>query len=377
MTIKIICDRNQPQVEDAFGRLGEVVTLPFSQITREALRGADALICRSTVKVNAALLEGTPVKFVGTCTIGTDHVDEAYLRARGIGFAAAPGCNANSVSEYILAAILNFSVARDWPLRGKTVGIVGVGNVGKLLAPKAEALGLRVLLNDPPRAEAEGSAGFTPLPQLLDESDIVTLHVPLEKGGAHPTFEMADAAFFARMKPGALFLNAARGKAVREEALLAALQAGKIGGAVLDVFYNEPTIPPELHDALFLATPHIAGHSFDGKVVGTQMIFDAMCRHFGVAQSWDYHPGMPEPEVDIIEMEPSGYNEADLLRLVEPCYNILRDDRTLRADPGCFAHYRQEYPLRLEFSHTQVVTTDPKWCQIASRLGFVCRDSLE
>ncbi len=374
MSLKIICDRNQPLAEEAFGLLGEVQTLPFSGIDRAALRHADALICRSTVKVNQALLEGTPVRFVGTCTIGTDHVDQTYLQTRGIGFAAAPGCNANSVSEYILAAVLNFSVAKNWPLTGKTLGIVGVGNVGKLLAPKARALGLRVLLNDPPRAEVEGEAGFTPLPELLRESDIVTLHVPLEKGGRHPTFELADETFFAGMKPGAFFLNAARGKAMCEAALLAALQSGRLAGAVLDVFYNEPHIPQPLHDALFLATPHIAGHSFDGKVVGTQMIFDAACRQFGLHRTWDYRPGMPEPETDVIELERSGSLEEDLLRLVEPCYNILRDDRTLRADPGCFAQYRQEYPLRLEFSHTQVSARDPEIRRIASGLGFACQE---
>lgn len=372
--LRIVCDRNQPFSAEAFGLLGEVVTLPFSEITRVTLEEADLLVCRSTVGVDEKLLSGTPVKFVGTCTIGTDHVDQDYLRKNGIGFAAAPGCNANSVSEYFVAALLEFAAARDWPLTGKTVGVVGVGNVGKRVADKARALGLRVLLNDPPRAAAEGGADFIPLPELLAQSDIVSLHVPLARDGAYPTFQMAGEAFFAGLKPGAFFLNASRGKVVCEEALLRALRAGKLAGAVLDVFFREPSIPPELHELLFAATPHIAGHSFDGKAVGTQMIFDAACAHFGCAHHWDYRVLMPEPEIDVIELEPDGDTVQELLAMIRPCYDILRDDRMLREDPGCFARYRQAYPQRLEFWHTRIRTADAQLRRVASALGFSCGD---
>lgn len=368
--MKIIADSNQPFAAEAFGLLGEVVLLPAKAITREVLRGADALVCRSTIKVNEELLRGTPVKFVGTCTIGVDHVDEKYLSTAGIAFAAAPGCNARSVSEYFTAAVLRYCVQNGLNLAGKTVGVIGVGNVGRLVAEKVRALGMRVLLNDPPREEAEGSAGFTPLPELLAASDIVTLHVPLEKGGEHPTFGMADAEFFARLRPGALFINAARGKVVVEDALLAALESGRLGGAVLDVFPQEPQISPRLHERLFIATPHIAGHSHDGKVVGTQMIFDAANRFFAANRAWDYRGFMPKPQnPELVALE-TGSLEERLETLVRASYDIMADDAVLRRAPQDFHDYRQNYPLRLEFAHYRVRAEGDELAQTAQALGF-------
>lgn len=368
----VVADSNQPFAGEAFSRFGQVTLLPAKQITRAALADADLLICRSTVKVNADLLAGTPIKFVGTCTIGVDHVDETDLKARGIGFAAAPGCNANSVGEYVVALLLRWALAQGAALSGKTIGIVGVGNVGRRLEEKARALGLRVLRCDPPRAEA-GEPGFSPLEDLLAQSDFLTLHVPLEKTGAHPTFELADARFFAQMKRGAFFINASRGKVMREDALLSALESGQLGGAALDVYYNEPNIPPALHARLFSATPHIAGHSFDGKVAGTEMILAAAARFFGLSGAdaeWSALPLMPAAPIPLIERAATGSMEADLDALVRPCYDILADDARLRAAPSTFYDLRQHYPLRLEFRHTTIRTNSSALRSVAAALGF-------
>ncbi len=369
-TMQITVDSSQPLAEEAFSLLGNVTLLPKDEITNDALKNTDVLICRSTIKVDEALLAGTPVKFVGCPIIGTDHVDFAYLEANNIGFAAAPGCNANSVSEYFCAAVLKFLTDNSRKLEGLTVGIIGVGNVGKRVAEKARALGLKVLLNDPPRAEAESDFENCGLDTLLSESDIVTLHVPLEKSGKYPTFELAGADFFAKMKNDALLINASRGKVIDQSELEKALDNKQIGAAVLDVFYNEPEIPESLHEKLLIATPHIAGHSYNGKVNGTAQIFDAVCKHYNITKTWSTESLMPAPEVDMVEVESYDNLEDVLYFTILSCYDIMADDEVLRNHPGFFYSYRQNYPLRMEFAQTEFATGDEKLATILSGLGF-------
>jgi erythronate-4-phosphate dehydrogenase len=333
---------------------GAVEVLPANAITRETLRGADALVCRSTVKVNADLLADTGVKFVGTCTIGFDHVDLDYLAAQKIAFASAPGCNANSVGEYLTAALLAYAIDTISPLRDKTIGIVGVGNVGKSVAQKARALGMRVLLNDPPRERAEGADGFTALNDLLRESDFVTLHVPLTRGGADATVGLANADFFSSMKNGAVFINASRGKVVDEDALLRALDDKKIGAAILDVFATEPKPRLDLLRKLFLATPHIAGYSYNGKVNGLTMVREKLSECFGAAAPWDPTPFLPEPEIGRIDIESDATFEVELHDIVSAIYDIQRDSDALKAAPRDFARFREEYRERLEFPYTVI-----------------------
>ena len=209
--MRLLCSTNIPYAAEAFQTLGDVDILPPDQFTPDRVRDADALVIRSTLKVNRALLEGSRVRFVGTCTIGTDHMDLAWLDRAGIAWRAAPGCNANSVSEYVTAALLCLGQRLSFRLEGKTIGVIGVGNVGRRVVEKAQALGLRVLQNDPPRAEAEGDPVFRPLDELLAEADILTLHTPLTSAGPHPTRHLAGRRFFERIKPGLVFLNAGRG----------------------------------------------------------------------------------------------------------------------------------------------------------------------
>lgn len=352
--MKIIADRNQPLIREAFAQLGEVVVLPVSEITPAVLRDATALIVRSTIKVDENLLRGSAVKFVGTFTIGFDHVDLTYLHSAKIGFAAAAGCNANSVSEYFCAAMLTYAVEKKLDLRDKTVGVIGVGNVGKLVAEKARALQMRVLLNDPPRAKIEGAQNFVDLSTLLKESDFVTLHVPLEKNGADATYKMANDDFFAAMKNGAVFINSARGKVIDDAALLNALNRGKIAAAILDVFYSEPQISPVLLPKLFLATPHIAGYSYNGKVNGTKIIFAALCKYFNINATWNAQPFMPSPEISHIDIQSDADFYTEMDDVVSAIYNIRADSKRFFATPEKFRELRDHYPQRLEFPHTTI-----------------------
>lgn len=364
--MRLIVDQNIPFAREAFGTLGEVTTLPGRDIRPEHVASADALIVRSITKVNAALLEGSPVRFVGTCTIGEDHVDKGWLATQGIGFSSAPGCNANSVSEYITAALLELRHAGHLsrPLRDCSLGVIGHGHVGSKVAAKARALGMRVVVNDPPLADLTGDALYRPLSAVLD-CDVVTLHVPLEKSGPHPTLHLADAAFLTSMKPGAILINTARGPVVESDALLEALDSAHLAACVLDVWEGEPEVPTELISNAFLASPHIAGYSFDGKVNGTVQIYQALCRHLSIDPTWTPDALLPAPDVPELEL-PHGEVDDALLQLIRQVYDIRRDDAALRAaldlpeaDRGKhFDALRKNYPRRREFQHTAVKVTD-------------------
>lgn len=378
--MKIICSTNIPYAEEAFRPLGDLTILAPKEITADRVRDADVLVIRSTLRANRALLEGSRVRFVGTATIGTDHLDLAYLDQAGITWCAAPGCNANSVSEYVVAALLCLGQRHGFTLLGKTIGVVGIGNVGQFVVQKAQALGLRVLQNDPPRHAAENNPVFLPLEQVLAEADILTLHVPLTKTGPYPTWHLADRRFFERLKPGVIWLNAARGAAMDSDAFLAANSlaansltaraTGKVACAVLDTWEGEPVFRTDVLAKADIATPHIAGHSFEGKVMGTVMVYHAVCRFLGLEPTWTPEGRLPPegqlppPLVPEIRLDPAGLSEeAALWRIVRPVYDIEADDRRLRAgavaDPKTrgehFEQLRKNYPIRREFRFTRVV----------------------
>lgn len=363
--MKIIADENIPYAAEAFGTLGDVHLLPGRAITNAVVQEAEVLLVRSVTTVDGALLDGSRVRFVGSATIGTDHVDQAALRARGVAFAHAPGSNAESVVEYVLAALLRLAVRRRRPLRGLTVGIVGCGSIGGRLARRLPALGLRVLCNDPPRAEAMEAAGeshtFVSLDEVLAASDVLTLHVPLHRTGPHPTYHLIDAARLRCMKPGAWLLNASRGAVVDGSALPAALEAGAPGAAVLDVWEGEPTPDPALLRRVDLATPHIAGYSYDGKVQGTLMLYHALVDHLDAARRWDEQAVLapaPEDRPTLTPPDPA-LPETDWLDdLVVQMYDLAADDARLRrqamlppdAQGAYFTALRRDYPRRRSFT---------------------------
>jgi erythronate-4-phosphate dehydrogenase len=313
--------------------------------------------------VGEALLRGSAVRFVGSATIGTDHVDRAYLLANDVAFAHAPGSNAQSVVEYVLAALLAVATGEDNAFRNRTVGVVGCGHIGGRLAARLPALGLRVLRCDPPladAAEAEGrSHNFVPLATVLADADIVTLHPPLTRTGPHPSFHLIGADELAAMKPNALLVNASRGAVVDNAALREALEEGQIGGAVLDVWEGEPTPDPDLLRRTRLATPHIAGYSFDGKVQGTAMLYDALVAWLDTPSTWDADAVLAADGLLPLRPPKGEGDIAWLDALVRQAYDIRADDARMREilslpeeEQGtAFHRLRKTYPRRRAWEH--------------------------
>lgn len=359
--MKIVCCSNMPFAREAFETLGTTFSKDGRTITAQDVRDAEILAVRSTTKVDESLLAGSAVRFVGTATIGTDHMDITWLERNGIRWCYAPGCNANSVSEYVTAALLCLSQRHGFALEGRTIGVVGVGNVGSLVAGKARTLGMRVLLNDPPRQRAgDRSENFAPLEQILEEGDIITFHVPLTKQGPDATVHMADERFFASIKRRCLIINSARGPVVSTGALLSALKDRRIAHAVIDTWENEPDFSMELLSRADIATPHIAGHSFEGKVFGTVMVYRTVCDFLGVKPTWSHESLMPPPIVPRIKLDATGKSDESVLwEIVKQVYDIEADDRALRKTdqqnkPGYFDLLRKNYPIRREFRYTRV-----------------------
>jgi erythronate-4-phosphate dehydrogenase len=401
--MRIVCATNMPFAEEAFSTLGEVTVLEGRTITARDIKDAEILAIRSTTRVDRSLLEGSRVRFVGTATIGTDHMDLAYFERAGLAWCYAPGCNANSVSEYVVAALLCLGQRHGLRLEGKTMGVVGVGNVGSRVVQKARALGMRALLNDPPRERQERGGRqseikepgtefsgrleggpFVPLDEVLKEADIITLHVPLTEAGPDATLHMADAVFFRSARRGVIFLDAARGAVVDSDALLTAMDQGLVGHAVLDTWEHEPQFRRDALSRVDIGTPHIAGHSFEGKVIGTVMVYQAACRFLGVNPAWS--PGVLMPSSPVRRSNADGLGRSDeevLWEVVRQVYDITADDRRMRAANAAddvvrgeaFDRLRREYPDRREFPCTEVTLRNAS-CGLAfklERLGFRVR----
>lgn len=384
--MEIRVDENIPMGKEAFAAHGKTVTFAGRGLSRADILGADALIVRSVTKVNAALLEGTPVRFVGTATIGTDHIDQEYLRSRGIGFSSSPGCNANSVGEYFTAAMTWLETHKGFPLDGKTLGIIGHGHVGKQVERKAKALGMRVVKCDPPLAAAMdggepslpaakggvSSPDYISLGALLEQSDIVTLHVPLTMDGPHPTLRLADAAFFAKTARPIVLLNTCRGEVIDDAALTSALDSGRIRHLVLDVFSGEPRVDQSIAARTDLVSPHIAGYSLQGKLNGTTQVAAAFRRHFGFDTQWT--PVFPAPAQPEIVYQASLPDIAFLQHCVATAYDLAADDKRLRdsfleADASkAFDRLRRDYPIRHEFSAYTIVRLPDSKRELGSRL---------
>ncbi|MDK2972006.1 MAG: erythronate-4-phosphate dehydrogenase [Candidatus Sumerlaeota bacterium] len=359
-TLRIVADENIPQVEAAFDGVGEVRLADGRTLTRAQLTEADVLLVRSVTRVDEELLADTPVRFVGTATIGTDHVDREYLSRAGIAFASAKGCNANSVAEYIVSVLLEIAAHEGTTLAGKTLGIVGHGNIGGVVARYAPILGLNVLVNDPPQQRARIPGEWTGLDAVLRHSDFVTFHVPLNREGQDRTLHLMGEAQLATMKPGAWLINSSRGQVVDNAALLSALEDKRLAGAVLDVWENEPDISRALLRRCLIATPHIAGYSIDGKLNGTRLMLNAVSRHFDLVQAWE--PQLPRVDQPIVALGSVSDREEALRRAARHAYKLLADDASLRAGmeregrewPAYFDMLRRKYPVRHEFRHFRV-----------------------
>ncbi|MHC4616520.1 MAG: 4-phosphoerythronate dehydrogenase [Planctomycetota bacterium] len=361
--MKIIADENIPFVAECFATIGEVTTFAGRQIGPGVIGDADVLVVRSITRVDSSLLTGSKVRFVATATIGFEHVDTDYLSKNDIGFASAPGSNANSVAEYIVAALLSVGKKHRIELAGKSIGVIGVGNVGSRVEEKAKALGMKVYLNDPPLQRQTGDRKYLPI-EALYGCDFITLHPPLTFEGIDKTFHLADEKFFDLLKPGCVFLNTARGGVTDTGALKAAIKSGKLGGVVLDVWENEPNIDVELLRMVDLSTPHIAGYSLDGKIAGMIMIYEAACMHFGLAPTRTIVDFLPEPPLPRLTAETAANSEQEILHeTVQQVYCINRDDFNTREIAMVaaekrgkfFDDLRKNYPVRREFQTTEVV----------------------
>jgi len=328
--VKIIADQNIPFVKECFSSLGDVTAVPAGRITTELIADADILLTRSVTKVDEALLNRSHAKFVGAATSGFEHVDTEFLQRKDIGFAYAAGSNADSVAEYVITALLALAKKHKFQLEGKSIGIIGVGHIGSKVAAKTAALGMEVLLNDPPLQRQTGDAKYLPLEGLAD-CDFITMHTPLTFGGIDKTFHLADEAFFQSLKDGVFFINTARGAVVDTAALKTAIRSKKLAGAVLDVWENEPNIDNELLLTVDLSTPHIAGYSLDGKVAGLMMIYEAACEYFGTEPRYSAEDFLPPPETGQITVDPGAGTEQNILHdTVQQVYVINRDDFNMR-----------------------------------------------
>ncbi|WP_318377887.1 4-phosphoerythronate dehydrogenase PdxB [Enterobacter sp.] len=370
--MKILVDENMPYARDLFSRLGDVVPVPGRPIPVEKLAGADALMVRSVTKVNESLLKDTAIQFVGTATAGTDHVDESWLDSAGIAFSAAPGCNAIAVVEYVFSSLLMLAERDGFTLTDRTVGIVGVGNVGSRLQARLEALGVRTLLCDPPRADRGDEGDFHPLETLVREADILTFHTPLFKDGPYKTLHLADEALISSLKPGAILINACRGPVVDNAALLRCLNAGQDLSVVLDVWEPEPDLNVELLTQVDIGTPHIAGYTLEGKARGTTQVFEAYSEFLGKRQQVALDTLLPAPEFGRITLH-GPLDQPTLKRLVHLVYDVRRDDAPLRkvaGIPGEFDKLRKNYLERREWSSLYIQCDDADAAALLQKLGF-------
>ncbi|MBU1330422.1 MAG: 4-phosphoerythronate dehydrogenase PdxB [Gammaproteobacteria bacterium] len=358
----IVADENIPLLEACFARFGRISRHPGRTIDRAALGDAEVLLVRSVTQVDRALLEGSQVRFVGTCTIGTDHLDLAYLEQAGIAWASAPGCNARGVVDYVLGSLLVLAEDEGLDLAERTYGIVGAGQVGSRLAKVLRGLGWTVKVCDPPRQAAEGGE-FVALEEILASCDVISLHTPLTREGAWPTWHLLGAEQLARLRSGAWLINASRGAVVDNPALCAALQARSDLRAVLDVWEGEPLADPELAARCRLATPHIAGYSLDGKLRGTLQILQAYCEVLG--EPAPVLPELPAPWLGEIGLSCDADPAWALSTLCRAVYDPRRDDADFRRSlvggdaqrRAAFDRLRKHYPMRRETDGLSVALT--------------------
>lgn len=362
----IFADENIPLVKEAFREFGEVITCSGRDMSREKLKDAEVLLVRSITKVNHELLEGTRVKFVATATIGTDHIDIDYLNKYGIGFASACGSNAASVAEYVMTALLCLANRIGFKLEGMTIGVIGAGNVGSRVVGMAEGLGMEVLENDPPLRRKTKDTRYKKIQDVIN-ANIITLHVPLTYDGMEATFHMVNEKFLSGLRKDAIFINTSRGPVVETGALYGCIKKNKFQAVVLDVWENEPDIDRALLKSVDIATPHIAGYSFDGKVNGTSMIYKACAEFFGLKPAWKQRDFMPEAPIREIEITGTdAEDEKVIYNAVRRLYDIEKDDIALRKILGLrqkergayFDRLRREYPVRREFFNTAVKIRD-------------------
>ena len=373
--MKLLIDDAIPYAQAMFTHLGQVTLMPGRDIQNRHLKKIDALIIRSRTQINAQLLNNTPVQFIGSTVVGLDHIDLDYLKQRKLYFYSAQGCNANSVAEYIITALFALAETQQISLLKSpapdtnplTLGIIGVGNVGKKLQQKAQILGWQCLLNDPPRQQAEPQTRnhFVSLEQALT-ADIISLHTPLTQQGKYPTLHLINAQHLQKLQPHQILINAARGGIIDETAWLEAHTQANI----IDCWQNEPNIHPQLHKQANIATPHIAGHSLDAKIAGTEKVYQALCQFCGQTPQTDWQQQLPPPPPPI-QIDPQQPLQSQIHQALLKAYPIWHDHQALQPyslAPTLFENYRRHYPIRREWHQHSYQSPTP--IPLLNQLGF-------
>ncbi len=384
--MKIVCAASVLAGEAAFNTLGDVAVVPEEEIRAEHLADAEVLITRSKARINESLLKGSAVRFVGCAVAGTDHIDADYLAQEGIAWCHAPGCNANSVAEYVITALLNEAERHAIELDTCTLGIIGVGQIGSRVAALASSIGMTVLLNDPPREAIEGSRkmDFLALSDILPNADFVSLHVPLNLSGPYKTAHLVDHRFLAELIPGAMLINASRGETMDSDALLMALEHGPLRQCTLDVWENEPAIRTDVLNAIDFGTPHIAGYSWEGRLNGTWQVYQACCDFLHHDPVWDRDTALPTAPPEIVLPAHQLSSQSILTQLANTACPLLKDDQRLRASASQrpedmarhFVNLRRNYAQRREFSAYRVALqgADAQTIERAEACGFQVAD---
>lgn len=373
--IKIVADNGILFLKGVLEDYADILYLPSSEVTSENIKDADAIIVRTRTKCDKNLLENTKVKFIATGTIGYDHIDVDYCKRKNIKWINAPGCNANSVLQYMASALLLLAERMNINLLDKTLGIIGVGNIGQRVERFAKILGLKVLLNDPPRERREGQSNFVDLKSLLKQSDIITLHVPLNMEGIDKTYHMVNESFFANFNYPKIFINTSRGEVVESSTLKDAFRKNLVSAFVLDVWENEPNIDLELLQYAALATPHIAGYSVEGKANGTAVCVNELNKFFNLGLEANWYPRLlPKPDKsNEISVDCKGKSLQDIFfECIMQTYNIEEDDKNLRLSPFEFEQQRINYPIRREFDfyNVRLINADSQVRDKIKEIGF-------
>jgi len=370
--MKIVVDDKIPFISGILENYGKVIYAPGGAIDNDMIKDADALIIRTRTKCNEQLLQNSSVKLVATATIGHDHIDKDYCADHGIKWVNAPGCNAKSVEQYMATTLLYLHIHYQIDLKGKTLGVVGVGNTGSKTAKVAKILGMNVLLNDPPRARREQSDIFVSLEEIILQSDFICFHVPLNREGTDQTYHLVDQSFIDKVSSKVFLMSTCRGEVIDNQVLKSALNRDQIQGAVLDVWENEPAIDLELMDLCKIATPHIAGYSADGKANGTEN--RALSQFFKLDLAEWKCLDIPVPHALEIPIDGSGKSDEQILfEAVHYTYPLEKDDQKLRQSTNTFEKQRGDYPIRREFSNYKVRLSNSS-AQVSAQLkdlGFM------
>ncbi|MDR1980180.1 MAG: 4-phosphoerythronate dehydrogenase PdxB [Tannerellaceae bacterium] len=366
--MRIVVDHTIPYLKGIVETFADVSYLSSAQFTARNIREADVLIVRSIEKCTPELLENSRVKLITTATIGFDHIDTAYCESAGITWKNAPGSNAASVAQYTLAALLATSLQRHEPLKGKTIGIVGMGHVGRQVERVCAACGLRILRNDPPRAETEGEAGFVSLDTIAEESDIITFHTPLVTKGKHATYHLADGDFFRRLKKKPWLINTARGAVHDTAALLQAKKRGLISELILDCWENEPEVNRELLSLATMATPHIAGFSADGKANASRMCLESIEAFFRIKIEGTGKVSPLPPKEPVVDM--NRFKEYRTEQTILTAFNPSGIDKAFREAPHTFEQLRNDYDYPREYPAYTIKHATEEEAGLLMKLGF-------